>query len=296
MSDASSAAADDGPVRRRTLVRAGVAAAAAGALSVGLRRTSQAQAESVTVLQGSFASPLRGGATTGWVTVYPRGIDPSRPAHPDGGRVPVAVALHGRGASHRTVLDLGLHRALGRAVADGMPPFVLAAVDGGDTYWHARHDGTDSGRMVLEEFLPRLALSGLAASPRHHVGLLGWSMGGFGALHLAATLGTARTAAVAVASPALWTAPGLTPAGAFDDAEDFAATDPLRRTDALRGLPVRVDCGLSDPFLAAARTLAASLSPPAEGGFTAGGHDDAYWRALADAQVRFLGRHLRPEA
>lgn len=282
-------------MRRRTVLKAGVTAAAVAGLSVALRRTSQEQAESVTVVEGSFASTLRGGADTGWVTVYPRGIHPSRPVHPDGDRVPVAIALHAKGGSHRMMLDLGLHLALGRAVAAGMPPFVLAAVDGGDTYWHARRDGTDAGRMVVEEFLPRLAESGLAAFPRHHVGLLGWSMGGFGALHLAGSLGAGRVSAVAVASPALWRSGGETPQGAFDDAEDFAAVDVMRRTASLRGIAVRLDCGLSDPFLAASRAYAASLSPPPAGGFTAGGHDAAYWKGLADAQVRFLGDHLRPE-
>ena len=61
--------------------------------------------------------------------------------------------------------------------------------------------------MVVDEFLPMLAERGLLAGPGDRIGLLGWSMGGYGALRLAALLGADRVAAVAAVSPAMWSDP-----------------------------------------------------------------------------------------
>lgn len=55
-------------------------------------------------------------------------------------------------------------------------------------------------------------------------------MGGFGALNLA-RLEPGRFCAVGADSPALWTAAEETAAGAFDDAEDFAANDVLEAAE-----------------------------------------------------------------
>lgn len=60
-----------------------------------------------------------------------------------------------------------------------------------------------NGAMVREGLIPMaLARCDLPASTR--VGLLGWSMGGFGALLLAGDLGAARVNGVVAASAALW--------------------------------------------------------------------------------------------
>lgn len=79
---------------------------------------------------GSFVSRLRRGAETGWSVIYP-GPRPER--------LPVVVALHGLGGDHRTWIDeLGVDRFLVAAVRAGVPPFAIATVDGGTTYWHPR--------------------------------------------------------------------------------------------------------------------------------------------------------------
>src|SRR6476661_8045057 len=116
--------------------------------------------------------------------------------HWPGQRVSVVVALHGRGG-HATNAFTGLH--LDRHVA--ATGLAVAAIDGGDTYWHARRSGVDTGAMVVEDFLPLLARHGLRTD---RIGLLGWSMGGYGALWLATQLGPARVAAVVAESAALW--------------------------------------------------------------------------------------------
>ena len=130
------------------------------------------------------------------------------------------IALHGKGADAAEVMAGGVEQGLAQAVAAGLPPFAVVAVDGGGGYWHKRASGEDSGAMVLDELIPMLGGQGLDTS---RVGFLGWSMGGYGALLLGARLGPARTAAICAVSPALWTSSGAAAPGAFDGADDYAA-------------------------------------------------------------------------
>ena len=135
---------------------------------------------------------------------------------------------------------------------------TLASVDGGDYYWHARRAGMDTGAMVVEDFLPLVARETGYAGP---VAFLGWSMGGYGSLLLASELGPDRVSAVVAESAALWTEPGLSAPGAFDDRDDFEAHDVFERTAVLAQIPVRLDCGRSDPFVAGNKAFAARPCP-----------------------------------
>jgi hypothetical protein len=101
-----------------------------------------------------------------------------------------------------------------------------------------------------------------------------------------------RVRAVAVASPALFSAAGNTPPGAFDDAEDFLRNDVYGYPELLDDVPLRIDCGRSDPFYVATRDFVGRLTAPPAGGFGAGAHDADYWRSVAPAELRFLGRRL----
>jgi enterochelin esterase-like enzyme len=220
----------------------------------------------------------------GWSIAYP-------PGHRAGDPLPVVVALHGRGASHTTTFDvLRLGGVLDRLAADrGVPPFALASVDGGDHgYWHRRADGTDAGAMVADEFVPLLAHRGLDTG---RLGLYGWSMGGYGALLLAGRRAV-PVRAVAVASPALFTASGDTPPGAFDGAADYRRNDVFGEPARLAGVPLRIDCGRSDPFYAATRAFVGRLRPRPRTSFGAGAHDATYWRKVAPAELAFLGDNL----
>jgi enterochelin esterase-like enzyme len=235
------------------------------------------------MVDSGFRSRAMNGAEVGWALRYP-------PGHAPGDPLPLVVSLHARGASHRTAFTaLGMGEALDRLVRAGAAPFALATVDGGDHgYWHAREDGTDAGSMVVDEFVPMLASRGLDTT---RLALHGWSMGGYGALLLA---GRRRLAvrAVAVASPALFTEAGHTPPGAFDGAADYRRNDVYGRPDLLDGVPLRVDCGRSDPFYVASRDFVARIRPAPVTTFGRGGHDAAYWRSVAPAELAFLGRHL----
>jgi hypothetical protein len=206
--------------------------------------------------------------------------------------------LHGRGSSAGAFAD-GLHldAFLAAHVAAGGRPFALACADGGNRYWHPRADGDDPLRMLTDELLPRLRSAGLTTDP---MGVLGWSMGGFGALlwtRLAAQgrlpRGVRLTAAVAE-SPALFRTYAATTRGAFDSAADFAAWGDLVRdpgVDPAR-VALRVDCGERDPFEATARAYRAAVTPAPDGGFTPGCHTTDYWRGRAAEQVAFLGARL----
>lgn len=231
---------------------------------------------------GSFLSAARS-RRCGWALALPPG---------DHDPLPVAVVLHGRGDDHASAFDpdqLGLDRFLAAAVAGGTPPFALASVDGGESFWHDRSDGDAAATMVIDELLPLLERRGADTG---RIGLTGWSMGGLGSLHLARLLGPDRVAAVAAISSALWRDLDDAQPGAFASREDFEAVDPLGRQDDLDGIAVRIDCGEGDPFYAANRDYVDGFDTAPAGGFERGDHDLGYWRRMAPAQLDFLGAAL----
>jgi S-formylglutathione hydrolase FrmB len=228
-----------------------------------------------TYVDGSFVSAARGGVSTNWAIARPPGqTAPLRPV----------IALHGKGQDAAGVMAGGVEGGLGQAVAAGIPPFAVVAVDGGGGYWHKRASGEDSGAMVLDELIPMLAEQGLDTA---RVGFLGWSMGGYGALLLGARLGPARTAAICAVSPALWTSSGAAAPGAFDGADDYAANS-VWGLPQLGQIPIRIDCGNSDPFYSATKQFIAQLPSPPSGGFSPGGHDGSFWSSQLPAEIAWL--------
>src|SRR5574337_1608298 len=264
---------------RRSLLRLG--AGAAGAFALGSLLTARrsiaepALAAAPTMSTGSFVSAARGGITTNWAIARPPGQTAAlRPV----------IALHGKGSDAATVMAGGVEQGLTQAVEAGLPPFAVVAVDGGDSYWHSRASGEDSGAMVTGELIPRLRDQGLDTS---RVAFLGWSMGGYGALLLGGRLGPDRTAAICAVSPALWLSPGASAPGAFDGAGDFSANS-VFGLPTLASIPIRVDCGTGDPFYSATRAFTAQLPNPPAGGFSPGGHDASFWSAQLPAELTWI--------
>jgi S-formylglutathione hydrolase FrmB len=228
-----------------------------------------------TMVTGSFVSAARGGVSTNWAIARPPGqTAPLRPV----------IALHGKGQDAAGVMAGGVEQGLAQAVQAGLPPFAVVAVDGGGSYWHKRVDGEDSGKMVLDELIPMLSSQGLDTS---RVAFLGWSMGGYGALLLGARLGPARTAAITAVSPALWLSSGAAAPGAFDGPDDFVANS-VFGLPALASIPIRIDCGNSDPFYSATKQFIAQLPSPPAGGFSPGGHDGAYWSSQLPGEIAWM--------
>jgi S-formylglutathione hydrolase FrmB len=142
--------------------------------------------------------------------------------------------------------------------------------------------------MLHDELLPRIDdLLG----PGLPKAIMGWSMGGYGAL-LAAERHPDLYKAVVGSSPALFPSASATSPGSFDDAADYQRNDVFAHEDALAALVTRIDCGTHDPFLPTARAFADKLPKSNPGGFTAGNHDAAYWRSVAPAQVDTIAAAL----
>jgi S-formylglutathione hydrolase FrmB len=213
------------------------------------------------------------------------------PGYPDSARLPVCLALHGHGSDALGALGAGDYpQFIAGAVRDGAAPFALAAVDGGDGYWH-RHPADDPLDMLITEFLPVLAARGLDTG---RVAVAGWSMGGYGALLCALTYRTRFRLHVAT-SPAVFhsyaDARQVNP-GAFGSAEEWAAYDVTARAAEFSGLPVRIAIGTGDPFTPAVRALRDRLPDPRVVEVATGCHDNGFWAYAAPAQVRAISAAL----
>jgi S-formylglutathione hydrolase FrmB len=170
-------------------------------------------------------------------------------------------------------------------------------VDGGDSYWNP-HPGDNPQAMLTEELIPLCQRKGLGTGARK-IGVLGISMGGYGALLLAEKY-PRLVGAVAAISPAIWTsyaqAQSANP-GAYASAAAFTAADAVTHAGALAGVPVRVASGYDDPFYPGVRTLARAL-PQNPGGvraevyFGSGCHTGAFFNAQEPSSLAFLARHL----
>jgi pimeloyl-ACP methyl ester carboxylesterase len=235
---------------------------------------------------GTFFSHARH-QSVGYTIAYP-------PGHGPGSVLPLVVVLHGYGADHTGALaGLSLSRALALHV-DGLPlaPMALVAADGGGGYWHA-HRGDDPMAMIVNELIPMCQARGLGRRPQP-IGIMGISMGGYGAL-LMAEKHPDLFSAVAAISPAVWTtydeARGAN-AGAYASAADFAANDAVTHARALARIPVRVASGIDDPFHPGVVALVQALPPGAVVDISKGCHGGPFFRAQEPPSLAFLAAHL----
>lgn len=289
--------------RRQVIGAAGGTVAALGAAGVGVERGLLPGRQRVGSLLGAdgdpvpmptdpaggvvegapFASRWRPGTPEPWAWSTPPGLSPTG--------LPVVVVLHGWGDDHRFCFDrLGMHRFQARVVAEGHQPFVLASLDGERNFWHPHHSGPDWARLVAEGLLGELGRLGADTT---RLGFVGWSMGGYGALRLAADELHGRVRAVGTMSTALYQRLADCPhEGAFDDEADFRANRLVDRLDRLRGLPVHVACGVNDRYLRINQWLAGQLDPGTQVMWRRGNHTPDLWRLAAPVQLRFVADHL----
>jgi S-formylglutathione hydrolase FrmB len=269
--------------RRRFLGGAAiVVAAGAGmaALEVGL-------SSGGVDVSGSFYSRYRR-TEVGYTIGYPAG-------HGPGSVLPLIVMLHGYGGNHTSALaGMTPARAVSLLVnGEALTPMAMVTVDGGGGYWHP-HPGDDPMGMVVHELIPMLQARGLGVQP-HRIASMGISMGGYGAIAFAENYPRIFRAVAAI-SPAIFTTYAwvhyVNP-GAYWSAADFARHDAITHVSTLRGTPVRVASGVSDPFHPWVEELAAVLPPGAIVRFPPGGHDDSFFLSEEPPSLEFLSQHLR---
>lgn len=212
-------------------------------------------------LSGSLDSRHWPGRQVGW-----------KVAVPDGPVRGTVLVLHGKtDSAEKAFTELGLEE---QAKATG---FALAAIDGDSTYWSDDGAGTDTGRMVTEEFLPLLASKGL---PVDRIGLTGYSMGGLGSLLIAERLGPQRVFAVAPMSAAVWE-------GGKPGVEGEAQREVRANAGKLSGIPTRIVSGTEDDLTEVNKSLA-ELVPQAETKWSSGSHDFGYWGPALAEQLKWM--------
>jgi S-formylglutathione hydrolase FrmB len=154
--------------------------------------------------------------------------------------------------------------------------------------------------MLTDEVIPMCRRRGLGGQRR--VGVMGVSMGGYGALLLAERRPDLISAAAAI-SPAIWTSYAqarAANAGAYASAADFAAGDVVTHAAALARVPVRIAAGFGDPFYPGVQALARALPSRAGGeppvvSFSNGCHDSSFFTSQEPPSLAFLGRHVAPQ-
>ena len=185
---------------------------------------------------GSSGRSEARGTTVDFYTAVPAG-------HGEGRGLPVCLVLHGASATAAEFDDFGFGRFLTDAVQRGAKPFVLAGATGGRAALAVQREGRP--RAMVHDELPGWCEE--RGFDTRRMALWGWSMGGYGALHIAETYpGFAR--AVAAFSPAC--SPGDT---VFQEAGK------------LKGTPVGLWCGLQDSLVDTGDGPGAG-PPRAEGG------------------------------
>jgi enterochelin esterase-like enzyme len=210
------------------------------------------------------------GREVGFWTAVPDGLGA-------GAGLPVCLVLHGASATTANFTAFGFAKFLTAAVRSGVPPFVLAGADGGETYWRGNGPGSsdDPQRMLRDEIPSWCAARGWDTS---RIAAYGWSMGGHGAL-LAAEEHPGWLRSVSALSPAI---------GPGDDV--FAGVAHLARST---GTSIGIWCGESDPLLPAAKQLARDI----EGGaavaaWDKGAHRRVYWNRVTPAAFALAGHAL----
>jgi S-formylglutathione hydrolase FrmB len=244
------------------------------------------------VVDYSLASDLLA-RRLGEVAIVPPGV--ARPS--------LLFLLHGRHdrtrRSSQSSRKSGPESMLSNALFAGLgelgkrAPIVVLLNGGRHSWYHDRRDGRWAS-MILDEAIPDAVRRFHARPDRIAIG--GISMGGYGALHLAA-LRPNEFCAVGGHSAALYESYGAAAPVAFDDAADFARNDVFRaaRRGRFNRIPVWIDGGTDDPFRKADATFVSLLR--ARGAHVAdhvwpGAHTTSYWSAHMAEYLRFYASAL----
>lgn len=173
----------------------------------------------------------------------------------------------------------------------GAEGVAVISIDGGESYGHPRASGENRLAMLLDEAIPWASRRYGTTAP---MGIIGWSMGGYGAINAAEQRPSAFDRVCGV-SPALWQSAAEQHSAvpdAFDDGQSFERYDAFTHAPALRGRRVRLSCGSNDPFyantVAFAETLRHDGVPIETDFFPHGCHDTASWQRTLTADLAFV--------
>ncbi len=213
-------------------------------------------------------------------------------------RYPVLYLLHGRGDSHQSWLEYGLHTEADRLIAAGViPPLLIVMPEGEAGYW-SDHVGTGPrwGTYVGVDLVAEIDASLRTVRGRDGRAIGGISMGGHGALQLA--LRHPDTFSIVGAHSVALRAQDIAPAF-LGAAEAFAERDPValyaRHHDVATSLQLWLDIGADDPWLpATARFHSQLIGHTIAHRWTVwpGGHDATYWRAHMPDYLTYYGLAL----
>ena len=217
--------------------------------------------------------------------------------------VPAVTLLHGvYGSAWAWMYAGGVHTVYERLRAEGLSEFVLLMPsDGlpGDGSGYYARDDADYRAWITDDVRTAavLAVPGLTESSRHYI--CGLSMGGYGALRLAALEPTIYSGASAH-SP-------ITTAADFDAFTDTNPADGIPDTD-LADLvtsragtmpPFRFDCGQADTLFPSAQRLHDSLTNadvPHEFEPLEGSHNWPYWTRNVGRSLSFFDKLERQQS
>ncbi|MEE9963667.1 MAG: esterase family protein [Propionicimonas sp.] len=226
-------------------------------------------------------------STPKWLIYYP-------PDATEGDPLPVAIMMHGLGDSIAALDANHYSQALyDTVVHDHTPPFAIAAIDGGTTFWQ-RDGSRDGGALIADEFVGELTRRGLDTS---RLALTGWSMGGWGSLRLACDELHGKLKAIAPLSAPCYLRYEHVPDPTWMSRAAFDRNNFYTRPKRLTDLPIFLACGTQDPFYSGNAAFAKILRStrgvgPLVTDFGPGAHSAQYWNSVAGAQLSFLGQHL----
>ncbi len=225
------------------------------------------------------------------------------PAQPAVARaLPLVILLHGVYGSHWAwALKGGAHRTAARLIEAGeIPPLILAMPsDGlwGDGSGYVPHPDQDFERWIVEDVPAAVREAVRTTGPDAPLFISGLSMGGFGALRLAAKYPERFRAAGGHSSMTHFDQHRQFVEEPLDSyfcpKDDRSVLETLlRHRDRLP--PLRFDCGTEDPLLGHNRELSEQLKRSGIAhGYEEfpGGHEWPYWETHLADMLRFFGRH-----
>jgi S-formylglutathione hydrolase FrmB len=231
-------------------------------------------------------------------------------------RYPVAYYLHGLGDNEQSLVSLGGWSIYDRLMREKrIGEFVVAAPAGFASFYIDSRDGKFCYEdFFLQEFLPAMEKKYRIGTSRSQRGIMGISMGGFGALHYAFKY-PQKFAAVSANMPALiehlprelsqeWqqrlmgTIFGNPPDMAFYEKNSAFQLVRAASLPALKRLTIYFDCGAQDRYGFNAGTVAmdkllTARGVPHEAHIYPGGHDWQFvlehFAASLEAQSKGLG-------